>query len=287
MSKRSLSKKEAIALAAKTLDIIKQGFYTNPKGACVDVKEQIDFLTKNTVLYEGTQPLPPLPQSSGYATKTFICECTTLEAVFAFPECSNSAILNFASARHPGGGFITGARAQEESLARSSGVYAGLTAPQTAPYYANNKRMKSCLYTDDIIYTPSVPIWFDDGGTPLASPILSSFVTAPAPNAGVVQSRGTSAETVNQTLTSRAKRVLQIMAAHGHQNLILGAWGCGVFRNDPEKVAAAFKALIETEFAGQFKHVIYAITNPKMCAQFAGAFQLPIIDIATVKTSLL
>jgi len=32
----------------------------------------------------------------------------------------------------------------------------------------------------------------------------------------------------------------RLAAAHGYTRLVLGAWGCGVFRNDPEVVAAAF-----------------------------------------------
>src|SRR6185437_10556724 len=93
--------------------------------------------------------------------------------------------LNFASARHPGGGFLKGSQAQEESLARASGLYACI-APLRGMYDANH-RFRSCLYTDHLIYSPDVPVFRADNDSLLDHPYPVSFVTAPAVNAGAVR----------------------------------------------------------------------------------------------------
>lgn len=52
---------------------------------------------------------------------------------------------------------------------------------------------------------------------------------------------------------------MMIALAHGHQNIVLGAWGCGVFRNDPKDIARYFKEVIFAEFADRFQKIVFAI----------------------------
>lgn len=90
---------------------------------------------------------------------------------------------------------------------------------------------------------------------------MASVITAPAPNAGqfLRQELG-SAEQVKETLRRRAHHVLAIARQHGHRNVLLGAWGCGVFCNDPEHVSHAFGEWLEApEFAGSFDRVVFGI----------------------------
>jgi uncharacterized protein (TIGR02452 family) len=96
-------------------------------------------------------------------------------------------LLNFASARNPGGGFLSGAKAQEEDLARCSGLYPCLL---TQPgYYEENRANESALYTDNIIYSPNVP-WFRTRSRDVPDTVfLASVITAPVPNAGVALQR--------------------------------------------------------------------------------------------------
>lgn len=62
------------------------------------------------------------------------------------------------------------------------------------------------------------------------------------------------------TLEARAGKVLAVAAAHGHPCLVLGAWGCGVFRNEPRDVAEVFARWLEHErFKGAFKRVVFAV----------------------------
>jgi uncharacterized protein (TIGR02452 family) len=66
-------------------------------------------------------------------------------------------------------------------------------------------------------------------------------------------------------LRRRAARVLAVAAAHRHRRLVLGAWGCGVFGNDPTMVAEAFAAALERY---PMEHVVFAVLGPNR-AEFA------------------
>src|SRR5207244_3589918 len=144
--------------------------------------------------------------------------------------------LNFASARHPGGGFLGGARAQEESLCRSSALYACINGN---PMYAHHAPLTGGFYTNYAIYSPDVPVFRSDGGDWLDEPYLCSFITSPAVNVGALRG-GESGDVIRDEMRERIEKVLAIAAAHGHIAVVLGAWGCGVFRNDPEMIAELF-----------------------------------------------
>ena len=170
------------------------------------------------------------------------------------------ACLNFASAKNPGGGFLGGSEAQEESLARSSGLYPCLLA---APeYYERNRSNRTALYLDLAIWSPLVPFFRDDSGALLDSPFLASVLTSPAPNAGAVATNEPARiDEVEPVLRRRAAFLLAIAAEHGVRRLVLGAWGCGVFRNDPNVVANIFRELLcgAGQFSRTFDEVIFAI----------------------------
>jgi len=168
--------------------------------------------------------------------------------------------LNFASARNPAGGFLSGAQAQEEALARASALYPCL---QAAPeYYERNRVHRSAIYLDLVIFSPNVPFFRNDAGDLIEEPILASVITAPAPNRGAVaQNEPRNLPLVEPALRRRAEMILHVAQAHGVECLVLGAWGCGVFRNDPAQVASTFASLIKPpgRFAGVFRHVIFSV----------------------------
>jgi uncharacterized protein (TIGR02452 family) len=173
---------------------------------------------------------------------------------------SNPLCLNYASARNPGGGFLSGSQAQEESLARSSGLYPCIA--QMTEMYEHNRRLATCLYSDYMVYSPAVPVFRQDDGRLLENPYKAAFITAPAVNARAV--RANERDRVNllrPTMQARLNRLLWVAAEHQHLTLILGAWGCGVFDNDPQMVATLFAhALSEGgPFSGYFKHIVFAV----------------------------
>ena len=104
------------------------------------------------------------------------------------------------------------------------------------------------------------------------------MITAPAPNAGVFLQRDPDgAAALAQTLQRRTAYVLAVAKAQGQKNLVLGAWGCGVFRNAPEEVAAVFaQSLRQPEFVGCFARVVFAVydrsPNKAVFGTFAAQF---------------
>jgi uncharacterized protein (TIGR02452 family) len=181
------------------------------------------------------------------------------------------AALNFASAKHPGGGFLGGARAQEESLARASALYATI---QGNPMYDFHKAQSDALYSDYAIYSPDVPVFRDDEGALLPKPYLCSFITCPAVNAKVAleRDRGRRRE-IREAMDVRIRKVLAIAASHGHEALVLGAWGCGVFGNDSQEVAELFHSALTKQFAGVFGTVVFAVLDWSEERRFIGPFQ--------------
>ena len=126
--------------------------------------------------------------------------------------------------RNPGGGFLGGAKAQEEGIARASALYACLlTAPE---FYAFHRDQRDLRYSDRVIYSPGVPVFRDDKGRLLDRPYRAAFLTAAAPNLGaILRNQPEHAADVPAVLRRRAQRVLRVAAAHGHRTLVLGSLG--------------------------------------------------------------
>ena len=172
------------------------------------------------------------------------------------------AVLNFASARNPGGGYLGGALAQEEDLCRVSALYT--TLRQARDYYAAHRAVRDPSYSHRVIYSPDIPVYRDDRYNLLDEPYTVSFLTCPAPNAGVIaHDTPHLVADVPAVLAERAARILAVAAHHDQRNLILGAWGCGVFRNNPAHVAAAFLAHLAAEgpFQNRFDRVVFAVLD--------------------------
>lgn len=248
--------------AQQTLQIIEAGSYLNLRSQVVSIRGETDLAIQNSRLYrlEDFPAQLDTPQI-GAAMSWEVTPETTLQAAQRL--CSEDAnlnpfVLNFASAKNPGGGFLGGAQAQEESLARSSSLYPCLTAHSAM--YEFNRRGSSCFYSDQMIYSPRVPVFRDDDGALLDQPYLVSFLTSPAVNAGVVKQKEPEKvgqiEAVNR---ERARKVLWVAGAHGHRVLVLGAWGCGVFQNEPDMMARIFDELLCGELAGCFERIVMAV----------------------------
>jgi uncharacterized protein (TIGR02452 family) len=254
--------------AQETLDVIARGGYTAPSGKAVALGVHLEAAQQRTVVYRPAELealLAALAPSAASVAQIEVTTETTAQAgrrLVQNEHVTRVVALNFASAKNPGGGFLGGAKAQEEDLARCSGLYACLR--EQSVYYDANRRSPSLLYTDHIIYSPDVPFFRDDRLRFLEDPFLLSIITAPAPNAGAALSRDpTLAAPIRQVLDTRAQKVIAVAAAQRHRCVILGAWGCGVFRNDADHVAAAFaQALSDERLRGAFDRLVFAIHDP-------------------------
>jgi uncharacterized protein (TIGR02452 family) len=250
------------AIAQETVTIAEQGHYDGPDGR-VDIAAQVALSVAGTRLYLPDDDLPEPPESRDLpgvaAGRKARIEVTPESTLWAARRIGNNpAVLNFASARNPGGGFRTGAQAQEESLARGSAMYPCLL--KAGDFYAYHRADPSLLYTDRIIYAPSVPVFRDDKGRLLPEPYPASFLVSAAPNrSAIARNQPEALPRIKQALARRAARVLRVAAAHGHRELILGAWGCGVFGNDPAEVAEVFAGTLAA--SPWFDRVVFAILD--------------------------
>jgi uncharacterized protein (TIGR02452 family) len=263
-------------IGPETVEITRRGWY-EAAGGRVSIAEAVAGAVSGTRLYRPDDYAElALPAGAETPASVEVTEETTAEAarrlaprdrvgpgasstgtLSAFAPIARVAALNFASAKNPGGGFLGGAKAQEEDLARCSALYAcQLTQHE---YYEANRATQSMLYTDHLIYSPDVPFFRGVRHELLPAPFVVTILTSPAPNAGAAAKRGEGPR-VPATLARRAEHVLRVAAHHGHRTLVLGAWGCGVFRNDPTVVADVFARLLTAPpLAFAFDRVVFAI----------------------------
>src|SRR5262249_55243903 len=156
-------------------------------------------------------------------------------------------------------------------LARSSALYACLAGN---PMYDLHRAQSDALYTSYAIYSPDVPVFRDDDGVLLAEPYLCAFLTAPAVNAKVVLERDRPRRhQIRAAMHERIDKVLTLAVLHGHEALVLGAWGCGVFGNDTEEVAELFHQALAGPFRGVFTGVVFAILDKSEEQRFLGPFR--------------
>lgn len=253
-------------IAQDTLDILTSGQYKNQFGQVINFETLQQTAVKQTKLYQAKDSFAFLETAKKKAivfdtTYTVINE-TTLNAVRDLLDKGEQNVfcLNFASAKNAGGGFLNGSQAQEESIARATGLYPCLL--QAPEYYQTHRNQRTCLYSHLMIYSPNVPILKNEAGKLLNDIQLVSVVTSPAVNAGVVKRQEPKrVKEIPIIMKERIDRMLAIAYHHGHEVLVLGAWGCGVFGNEPIMIADLFYESLTTTFKGKFKHIVFAIKS--------------------------
>ncbi|MCP9624609.1 TIGR02452 family protein [Nocardia otitidiscaviarum] len=243
--------------AAENERIADLGGYRTPDGVAVEIGALLAAARRGTVSYAPEDDVSGVVRGPFTGTVEVTAE-GSMTAARRLRDSGRTAVgvLNFASARNPGGGYLRGARAQEEDLCRSALLYRCLL--EAPDYYAAHRASNDLRYSHRVIFSPDVPVVRDDRGDLLATPYPVSFLTSPAPNAGELARRSGAAVPVRAILMERATRVLAVAARHEVRDLVLGAWGCGVFRNDPAEVAAAFEGALTCHGAA-FERVVFAV----------------------------
>lgn len=199
-------------------------------------------------------------------TRVQIANETTLGASRRLAESGLRPLaLNFANGIQPGGAFLYGATAQEEVLCRSSALYQTLVGDRMYKEHSKQPLPDSTAWA---IYSPDVPVFRTDDGTELQDPWLLSFITCAAPYAP-----GTGQPKAGDLLQKRIHRVLAIGQSYGYSALVLGAWGCGAFCNDPHRTATDFRQTLQNDYGGVFSDVIFAIADWSRERRFLGPFR--------------
>jgi uncharacterized protein (TIGR02452 family) len=132
-------------------------------------------------------------------------------------------------------------------------------------YRYNSMPTSTALYSDHLIYSPGVPVLRTDDGQWRPQPLLLDVITAPAVNAGALARNAPDLlPQLVPTMRQRLRLVLAAAARHGVEALVLGAWGCGVFANDPAQIAQLFaEALAEPTIRGRFRCITFAVFDPQ------------------------
>ncbi|KAF6741280.1 hypothetical protein DFP72DRAFT_755909, partial [Ephemerocybe angulata] len=285
-------------IAETTLEAIDEGSF-ELEGQTISFQPALDALLDGTTFY------PPECELAGWANVTnnlnkegcsdggqsqiAIVQRSTLEGCHLMHQelaglegdvDRRIGVLNFASAKKPGGGFLSGAQAQEETIARSSTLYASLMIDAGREFYTLHHRIvKDGYYTHSMIYSPGVQIFRHDSGD-WHAPIDVDVLTSPAVNAGDVRrkNRGGGPQVehaIEVVMKERMGRLLYLFEVRGVKNLILGSFGTGVFQNSVELVARLWMELLVDEgsrFKHSFDRVLFAIIDTPTVTKFRRVF---------------
>lgn len=271
---------DAAALGWSALKAVREGVYVTQGGHEVVWGDFVKAACAAKVSIAPDAELPTPEPLAVTHTRIQVANETTLGAALRLVERGLRPLaLNFANGIHPGGGFLAGATAQEEALCRSSALYETLIGD---PMYKAHRKRELQDASDWAIYSPDVPIFRNDDGTELQSPWPLSFITCAAPYTPEVgQPRA------GDLLQQRIYRVLDIARSYGYSALVLGAWGCGAFANDPRRTASDFRHALEGDFRGAFSEIIFAITDWSPERRFLGHFRDVFSESSSITTETL
>lgn len=155
-------------------------------------------------------------------------------------------VLNFASYTHPGGQFLNGSSAQEECLCHSSYLF-NILREQSKYYYWNRRHLNNKLYLHRALYSPEVRFFGD------AVPHMCDVITCAAPN---LRNKLELDNKYKETLIKRIQLIKWITEDNDIEVLLLGAWGCGVFQNDPRIIATCFRDVFNQSSIKRVEYVI-------------------------------
>ena len=188
---------------------------------------------------------------------------TSFNAAKKYIQYGKTAVLNFANPHNPGGGVHNGAMAQEEFLCRSSNLYPCISNKNVFnDYYLYQKDMNHYFFLDRLIYTKGVTVFKDDSDVPQIMPKNEWFnvdvITCAAPY--IAKRKYTNKTALKELLKGRIKNIFEAAIDNDVEVIILGAFGCGAFKNPPEVVAKAFYEVIEeNNYSNYFKKIVFAI----------------------------
>lgn len=240
--------------AARSIEAKKHLDYVSSKYAD-DIKVQI----ANTVLYDARDLQISTEMDN---PRKFFLPVDTVTAIFIAKRnisVGKVAALNFASFKNPGGMFLAGSKAQEECLCMDSTLYPVLDSFRDTYYEPNKKLLNRALYTDRALYTPDVI--FESKELTVKADIL----TCAAPNKYAAQKYQNVSDAENtEVLKNRLLFIRDIINDQDVDTLILGAFGCGVFGQDPKQVATLMHEVFSTACVA---NIVYAVPGRDLTAK--------------------
>ena len=264
-------KKKNAAIFRLTTRLIQSGGYTNPSGKRIP----FDFtrMLQLEKCFQQELPVVSAPDVEG-GTKVMVEGNDCLVAAERLvKEGYNPVLLNFASAGHPGGGVETGARAQEETICRRSTLTRSIysfDAKYASRYgYALQAGEHYPIVSEfSAVYSPAVTV-FREGVdcTFMEEPYDVAVVTCAALNLGGKYSikltpDGHMPQKAIDITRNKIRTVFRIGLKYGHDSLVLGAFGCGAFKNPPAEIAKLFHEVMEEpEFKNKYRLITFSIID--------------------------
>ena len=250
-----------------TLFLVQQGHYYTENGQKINFPNSESLIT-NTRFYTTPKTvyhLPSLKEETIVKVENLDC---LLAAEKLLKEGYHPAVLNMASRQNPGGGVQTGAGAQEENLFRRTNLFQSLF--QFVPYAEKFGVRKSRFqYPLDRnyggIYTPDATVFrgMEQMGYPLLEkPFQMSFIAVAGINRPTLASPEQIVPELIKPVKNKMRTIFRIGLLHHHDSLVLGALGCGAFRNPPAHIARLFHEVMEEEeFKNKYKLLVFAILD--------------------------
>ena len=251
-----------------TMQIVKNGAYTAENGTKVSLTD-ISAMMKNSMLYRAIEKVN-LPELSQQTVVEVLDSDSLLAGKKLIDEGYHPAILNFANRQTAGGGVLHGAGAQEENMFRRSNLAFSLyqfhpdgidfNIPQREERYPMD-RTTGGAYSPDVTVFRGTEI---EGYPLLQKTYRLGVVTVAAMNRPELKNPYEIADYLVEPILEKIRTIFRIALNHGHDAIVLGAWGCGAFKNPPQHIAKLFHQVMdEEEFCNRFKKIVFAIIDRK------------------------
>jgi uncharacterized protein (TIGR02452 family) len=253
-----------------TLMAIKKGIYKANNGNVVSLQLSND-IAHNTHFYNH-EFSPTVKYAQRYATQMTVVNGDCLEYACKVSKIeADVCVLNMASRRNPGGGVINGADAQEEYLFRCTDYYRSLYQ-YTSYAHEYGLNQSQYQYPLDVnfggIFSPDVTVFRsteETGYALIEHPWKMNFIAVPGMNRPKTILRGNEeriAFDLIPGIKNKMRTIFRIAIDNGMKTLLLGALGCGAFKNPPKHTAELFQeVLAEPEFKNIFRRVIFVIKD--------------------------
>ena len=250
----------------ETMEIVGRGSYVADDGRAVSLPDPADMM-KNSRLYRAVEPAeaPELPEKT-------VVEVRDSDSLLAgeklVAEGYRPAVLNFANRYTAGGGVRRGSGAQEENIFRRSDLARSLYQfhPDGIDYAIPQREERYPMdCTTGGAYSPDVTVFRGaetDGYPLLPQPYRLGIVTVAALNRPELKDQYRIADHLVETVMEKMRTIFRIALKHGHDAFVLGAWGCGAFKNPPQHIAKLFhRVMEEDEFRNRFRKIVFAVVD--------------------------
>lgn len=241
-----------------TCNALRAGQFTAPSGQAV--RFDIGQMQQGTRLYNGMADLALSPFVRNPSTPIRVVnEDSVTEGLRLKRESNyNVAVVNFANEDRPGGGVEHGARAQEEAICRTTGLYFSIDPRLNTHIVFPQGRYKIPEFGS--IFSPSVPVLRKPEGERfqwMEAVETLHFISSAAYHPG---NRPQNAQASEDGMKQKIRMQVATAMQHGCNALVLGAFGCGAFQNPPEVVARLTREVLMEDFCrGAFQHISFAV----------------------------